>query len=202
MRKQLIPLLAASLTVASLFASPGAALANPSFVFDATGYNTLDISDFTVAIYASNVFSSKFGASTIKTGTTYSFPIIGGGVDAENIILEAVSVGGVKFKNETSVVTMSSPIVNTTADQPVMTFLVTVNGNLQGRYDMFNLKVPKYAKPQALAVGDAFQAGNMTASLTQAGANILNNTFHTALINGTPVGTVKVKGVIGQQLPK
>ena len=88
-----------------------------------------------------------------------------------------------------------------TGSQPIMTFLVTINGKLEGRYAVFELKVPSYAKPQDLAPGEPFVAGNIVATLSSAGADVLNSAFSTSFAAGQAAGTVKVRSVIGGKLP-
>jgi hypothetical protein len=202
MRKQFIPLLAAGLAVASLLTAPVAAFAAPTFIFDSSGNTTLNIEDFTVSIYTYNIHASKIGSATTQSGTTYTFPVIGGAVDSATIQLEAVNVGGMKFQNGTDTLALNSPIVNTTGSQAIMTFLVTINGNLQGRYALFDLKTPDYAKPQSLANGDAVHANNIRVTLSQVGANTFNSTFNVNLPVGTTVGTLKIKSTLGQKLPQ
>jgi hypothetical protein len=200
MRKTLLPFAAATLTAACFVLPPSEALASPSFTFEATGANTLDIIDFTVVTYESNLTISPIGTA-MRTGQTYTFPIVSGVVDAQTIDLEAISTGGMDISNGKEVVTLDSPIVDTTLGQPVMSFQVTVNGTLKGRYDMFDLKVPSYAKPQNLAAGESVKAANITVSLSPLGATTLNKALGTTFSNGLNVGTLKVKSVLNKKLP-
>jgi hypothetical protein len=200
MRKQLIPFIAATLSAACVLTSPGAAFANPTFSFAASGSNMLNISDFTVETYASGLQIANIGDAT-RTGDTFGFPIVGGAVDAESIDLESVSVGGMKITNGKDVITLDAPIVNTIGSQPIMTFLVTVNGTLQGRYEVFNLKVPAYPKPQTLSVGETVKAANIMVSLNAQGATLFNSTLGTNFTAGQSVGTLKVKTVLSKKLP-
>ena len=183
MRKPSIRLGATILAAASLLICPHPAFTAPTFGFNAAGLATLNIDDFTVETYASNLTIENVGSAT-KNGGTYTFPIVGGAVDAGTVVLEAIMTGGMRFNNGADVVTLDEPIVNTTASPAIMTFLVTVNGNLQGRYAIFNLKAPNYAKPQSLAAGKAFKAPNISVSLSPAGANLFNNSLGTHFAAG------------------
>jgi hypothetical protein len=201
MRKQLIPY-AAGLTAACLLSLPGGALAAPTFVFDAVGFNKLDTGGLATAAAALGVDISAFGGATFINGTTFEFPIIGGAADVETVIFESVSVGGFKLVKGSKVVTFNSPIVNTTETQPIMTFLITINGNLQGRYDLFDLTVPAYVKSQPLKSGSKVHASGITVALSQTGAAILNAAFDTTAFTAGPrVGTLMVKSVLGQKIP-
>jgi hypothetical protein len=200
MRTPLIRLGTAVLAAASLVACPVPAFTAPTFGFNAAGLATLNITDFTVETYASNLTIESVGNAT-KNGAVYTFPIVGGAVDAQSIIIEAVTAGGMRFTNGSSVVTLDEPIVNTTASPEIMTFLVTVNGSLQGRYAIFALKAPNYAKPQALSAGKAFKAPNITVSLSESGANIFNTALGTHFQTGLSVGTLKLKATVGAKLP-
>jgi hypothetical protein len=200
MKNRPIQFMAAMAAAVSFLAQPGVLLAAPTYFFATTGDNVLNIGDFTVATYESGLTISPFGDAT-RTGQTYMFPIIGGAVDAETVLLESVSTGGMRFSNGTEVVSLNSPIVNTTASQPIITFLVSVNGNLQGRFAIFNLKVPNYAKPRTFTLAEKVNFTNISVTLGEEGATILNNALKTNFMVGLEVGTLKVKMAIGQKIP-
>jgi hypothetical protein len=200
MKKQLLSFIVASLTAASVLTPFVASLAAPTFSFDSTGAAILNIGDFTVATYASGLEISNIG-SAARSGVTFTFPVVGGAVDADTIDLESISLGGLKFTNGTDVVVLDLPIVNTAAAQPIMTFLVTVNGTIEGRYAMFNLKVPNYAKPQSLKPGEKVHAANILVTLSQDGATLFNMTLKTTFTSGLSVGTLKVKSALAAKLP-
>jgi hypothetical protein len=201
MRKQLIPYFAATLTAACFLADPIGAFSAPTFIFDASGATRLNASSFAVAASSIGLTVSAFGSATGTSADVFSFPIIGGAVDAETIVFEAVNVGGIKIEGNGKVVTFNSPIVNTVASQPIMTFLETVDGNLKGRFEIFDLKVPDYPKPQTLKPGGKVHAGSIVVTLSAEGASVINATFGTSLTAGQPVGTLLVKGVLGQKIP-
>jgi hypothetical protein len=193
MRKPVILLSAAILAAASIVICPRPAFTAPTFGFNAAGLATLNIGDFTVETYASSLTIESVGSAT-KSGVIYTFPIVGGAVDAGSVVLEAVGAGGMRFTNGTSVVTLDEPIVNTTASPEIMTFLVTVNGSLQGRFAIFTLQAPNYAKPQALSAGNLFKAPNITVTLSEVGAKVFNTTLGTTFATGLSVGTLKLPG--------
>jgi hypothetical protein len=189
------------LAAATLVLCPSPAFTAPTFGFNAAGLVTLNISDFTVETYAQNLTIESVGSAAKQGGVIYTFPIVGGAVDAGTIILEAIMAGGMRFSNGKGVVTLDQPIINTASGQEIMTFLVTVNGSLQGRYSVFTLKAPNYMKPQALGAGKPFHAPNITVALSETGANIFNTSLATRFEAGLSVGTLKVKTTIGAKLP-
>lgn len=199
MKKQFLPFLGAVLAVVCLVA-PQAAQASPSYFFADAGSNKLDVTDLASAAVSLNLTVTPFGSTKVKNETTFSFPIIGGAVDAGTFILESVSVGGFLVTDGTNEVTLNSPIVNTTSSQPIMTFLVTVNGNLQGRFAIFTLEVPT-TTPGALAAGDKVKISGIAALLSPYAANTLNSTFGTSFAAGQAAASLTVKGVVGGVLP-
>jgi hypothetical protein len=82
-----------------------------------------------------------------------------------------------------------------------MTFLVTLDGTLQGRFAVLNLASPTPSAAD-LTVGEAVKIKGITATLSQAGAQLLNQAFSTSAFSaGTTVGAVTVRAVIGGPIP-
>ncbi len=201
MKYRPIQFIATIAAAASFLVQPGAALAAPSYFFEASGgKNVFNIGNFTVSTYNSGLTIMPFGSAS-RTGQVYSFPVTDGAVDAGSVVLESVSTGGMRFSNGTDIVALTSPIVDTITNPAVITFLVTVNGNARGRLALFDLTVPDYAKPRVFTVGEAVTFTNITVSLSETGATILNNALKTNFLTNLNVGTLKVKITIGQKLP-
>ena len=200
MRKLLPPLFAAALSAACFLIQPGAAQASPSYDLDYAGSNKLGIDSLAGSGSASDLQFIPFGITGVINSTTFSFPIVGGAVDSATIILEAVSVGGFSVTDGVNFVTLTSPIVNTTGNPAIMTFLVSIDGNLQGRFTMFDLQVPSQSGQQ-LGGGAKVKIGGIAVTLSQEGATILNTAFSTGFTANQAVGTLKVKAVSGTKLP-
>lgn len=184
-----------------LLARPQFASASPSYYLAEAGSNKLDISSLVAVAPTFGLTVTAFANTKEISSGVYKLPITGGGVDAADLAIETVSQGGFNVANGTNSITFSAPIVNTIGSQAIMTFLVTLNGTLQGRFTLLNLASPT---PSAvdLTVGEAVKIKSIAATLSPAGAQFLNQAFNTTAFSaGTPVGDVTVRAIIGGPIP-
>lgn len=174
--------------------------ASPSYYLSA-GFNKIDLSQLAALAPTYGITVTAFANTKEPSPGVFKLPVIGGGIDAADSALESVSTGGFNLANNTKSVTFSAPIVNTIGTQAIMTFLVTLNGTLQGRFTLLNLSSPD-ANSLNLTVGEGVKIKNIVATLSPSGAAFLNQAFGTtAFSGGTAIGLVTVRAVVGGLIP-
>jgi hypothetical protein len=184
-----------------LLARPQFAAASPSYYLAPTGSNKLDLSKLAALAPTFGITVKAFANTKEVSPGVFKLPIVGGGFDAADSVIESVSTGGFNISNGTSSITFSAPIVNTIETQPIVTFLVTLDGTLQGRFALLNLASPAPAAV-TVAAGDAVKVKPTAATLSDGGASFLNQAFGTTVFtSGTAVGTVTVRAVVGGPIP-
>jgi hypothetical protein len=117
------------------------------------------------------------------------FPITTGRVDLGTARGEISHVGGLRLRAGNTTVELTDFDIDTTPARPVLTGLVTVNGDLVGRLPLFNLTLPAVSLPLQPQFGVVLQIPGVQLTLTDAAAGALNGVFGiTALTGGIPIG--------------
>lgn len=171
------------------------ALARPTVVL-ADGKTSVALSnDFFAALTALRVSAGAVGDGTLRSGVA-SFPVTGGALDLATAKGEINHSGGLFLAAGSTRVELLSFNIDTSGARPVLTGLVTVNGDFVGRLPLFNLELPALTLPlQPQAFNTIFLPG-VKVTLTSEAAAALNSVFSvTAFVEGFNIGTASVFGV-------
>lgn len=134
------------------------------------------------------------GKSKLNRGVA-SFPITGGAIDLGTVKTEIIHQGGLSLSTSKVKVELTDFAVTTLADKPVLTGLVTVNGNLLLRAPLFDLGLPKITPPLRPTTGKVVLT-NVKLTLTSEAAGLLNPVFGvTAFSSGFNIGTARVQAI-------
>jgi hypothetical protein len=168
------------------------ASANPSVNLGGGQTKVLLSNDFLGALGALNLSAGSIGNGTLFSGVA-AFPIVGGVLDLQNAKGEINHSGGLFLATRTTRVELSSFNIDTTGATPVLTGLVTVNGDLIGRVPLFRLELPALTLPlQPQAFGTVF-VPNVKVTLSPEAALALNGVFSvTAFTSGFNIGIAQV----------
>ncbi len=158
-----------------------------------TGRTSVKLSStFTSALSSLNVSVGRVFPTEIEYGTA-NFPVTGGAIDLVTASGNILHSGGLTLKAGDTKVTLQSFIIDTTSGKPVITGLVSVNGQLLGRIPLFDLTLPAgFSLPLQLNQNRLVLKGvGVTLDATAAGA--LDAVFHVdAFTAGFPIGTAQV----------
>ncbi len=171
------------------------ASANPTAIL-AEGRTTVTLSnDFLNGLSTLRVAAGTVGEGSLRSGVA-SFAITGGALDLANAKGEINHTGGLSLTAGTTRVELLSFNIDTTGARPVLTGLVTANGDLVGRIPLFNLELPTLTLPlQPQAFNTLFIPG-VKVTLTAEAAGALNSVFGvTAFTEGFNIGTASVFAV-------
>ena len=174
--------------------------ASPSFYLQAKGATILDATALSQAAAGLGLTLTPLSGTPADGANTFTFNVVGGAIDAGTLLYEIVHQGGFSLTNGTNTVTFNSPVINTILAQPVLTMLVTVNGDLQGRFEVANIQAP--ALDRTVISGTRVKIKGLAITLTAGSASVLNQTFGTSAFSaGQTVATAKGKIFAGNQLP-
>lgn len=186
-------LLLPAILATALSASP--AVAAPT-VDTITGDTRVELSStFLDALTSLGVTPSPSSPGLIR-GTNAIFPIVAGEIDLSNAAGEIAHRGGLNLTAGATTVTISSFVIDTSGDAPVLTGLVKANDSLVARIELFDLALgsPPSAG-QGTGVLGSLLIENVDVTLTDTAAAALNEAFGvTAFVEGIPVGTARVRG--------
>ena len=195
MKKSLIVLF----TIAFL-AVAQAVVAAPTYYLQGKGTTTFDATDLAQAASSAGLQLNVLSGTPSDGAFTYTFTIVGGAIDAGSLLFEAVHVGGFTVTDGTNTVTFNSPIINTVPTQPILTMLVTINGDLQGRFTVGNVQAP--ALDKTVTNGTKVKVKGLAVTLPAFSVSVLNQVFATSAFSvGQPMATAKSKLFAGNQLP-
>lgn len=168
------------------------ASANPSVNLGSGQTRVFLSNDFVGALGALNLSAGSVGNGVLSSGVA-AFPIVGGVLDLQNAKGEINHSGGLFLATRTTRVELSSFNIDTTGATPVLTGLVTANGDLVGRVPLFRLELPALTLPlQPQAFGTVF-VPNVKVTLSPEAAAALNSIFGvTAFTAGFNIGTAQV----------
>ncbi len=148
--------------------------------------------DFFTALNTLGVSAGTIGAGTIRGGVA-SFPITGGAIDLANAKGEINHTGGLSLSTRTVRVELTSFNIDTLGSAPVLTGLVTANGNLLGRVPLFRLTLPQLTLPLQPGAFNTLFIPGVRVGLTPEAATALNQVFSvTAFVADFNIGTASV----------
>lgn len=130
-----------------------------------------------------------------RRGTVYAiFPIISGAVDLGTVHGEIDHAGGLSLTAGSTRVDLTDFDIDLYATgTPVLTGLVTADGNFVGRIPLFNLSL---AAASVEDREDILRVKGVEVRLDAAAATALSGVFHTTVPAGLAVGTAKVRAVL------
>lgn len=190
-----IPILAVALA-AMLAVGQTTALAGPTPTL-AFGKTSVQLSaDFLGAVTALGLTPGRIKPGKLK-GTTVSFPISGGALDLATARGEIHHVGGLTLSAGGTTVELLNFSIDTSGERPVLTGIVTANGNLVGRLPLFDLALPQLTLPIQPENGRVV-IPNVGVTLTAEAADALNQVFGVqAFVEGFNIGTATVDARAG-----
>lgn len=195
------PLLVPFALCAAIALASGSAAAAPT-VATVNGSTEVVLSaDFVGALTTLGVAPSPAAPGRISAAGIATFPIAGGEIDADSLRGEINHNGGINLTAGELVVSLSSFVIDTTGETPVLTGLVKANGSVVGRIALFDLTLtaaPTIGPAPGISNLQAFDGrlalGGVGATLTAEAAAALNDVFDvTAFAAGLPIGTAAVQ---------
>ncbi|MFM7423964.1 MAG: hypothetical protein ACKO7W_03010 [Elainella sp.] len=149
----------------------------------------------TNALTSLGLQASGFGTTQITNGIA-RFLITGGAADLAATRVEILHDGGLTLRSGSRVVNLTDFSISNLGNQPVLTGLVTVDGNLVARAPLFNLQIGNVSANNENGITDlALQ--NVAVTLTAEAAATLNQAFGvTAFQSGFNIGTAQVEAFV------
>lgn len=125
-----------------------------------------------------------------KRGVFIKYRIPGGALDAADYRGDIFHVGGLSLTAGDTVVELLNFVIDT-QDEPVLTGVVAVNGDLVGRLPLFNLELTSLPVVEG---NGKVTISDVAVTLTDGAAGALNGIFGIdALAGGFDIGTARVK---------
>jgi len=129
-------------------------------------------------------------------GAVARFPIPIGQIDLANAHGEIAHSGGLNLKAGNTTVTLSDFVIDTTGSAPVLTGLVTANGDLVARLPLFDIALTQTPVIKNYGVAGQVTISGASLTLTSAAAAALNQAFGvSAFSQGIPIGTASVNAL-------
>lgn len=156
------------------------------------GFTSVQLSDDLLGALTTLGITPDVIAPGALSEATVRFPISGGGVDQATLAGDIFHVGGLSLTNAdgTIAVELLNFVIDTTGQQPVLTGLVTNNGDLVSRLPLFNLSL---ANAQVVTAPFSLSIQGVDASLTADAAGALNAVFGVdAFVEGLNIGIAEV----------
>lgn len=151
--------------------------------------------DFVTALGTLRLSAGAIGDGALRSGAA-TFPVTGGAIDLANAKGEINHTGGLFLQSGTTRVELSSFNIDTLGSAPVLTGLVTANGNLLGRVPLFSLQLPALTLPLRTQAFDTLFISNVGVRLTAQAATALNGAFNVmTFTTGFNIGTASVFAV-------
>lgn len=145
-------------------------------------------SELVLALESLNVRPGAIKPATLRASGVASFPVTTGAIQLPSA--EVDHSGGLSLTAGGTRIILSSFIIDTTQESPVLTGLVIANGSLIGRVPLFDLDLGGLGAD--LGKG-RIRVNNVGLTLTAAAADALNNLFSVeAFKEGIPIGTANV----------
>jgi hypothetical protein len=188
-------------SVVAMGLNASTALARPSIVLD-SGQTRVSLNDdFIAALGALGLSAGSVGSGSLR-GTIARFPVVGGVVDLQNAKGEINHSGWLALATQATRVELSSFNIETSGPRPLLTGLVTVNGDFVGRIPLFWLELPVLTLPiQPRAFGSVYVPG-VKVTLAPEAAQALNAVFKvSAFAPGFSIGTARVFAISSNSGP-
>lgn len=172
----------------SLLLGAGTALAEPTAQV-AGGRTAVELSDdFLGALTALGVEAAPVGPASLRRGWA-TFPIPAGALDLETARGDVFHSGGLSLRAGATKVQLLNFVIDTQAE-PVLTGLVSVNGDLVGRVTLFDLALNE--APVVWRSG-WLMIRSVDVTLSAGAAEALNGIFDVdAFVEGLPIGEAVV----------
>lgn len=152
--------------------------------------------EFVGALGNLQVSPGAVGRGALNKGIAV-FPISGGAIDLGTVKTEVIHQGGLSLSAGGTVVKLTDFLITNLGDQPVLTGLVTANGNLVGRVPLFALALPAVSPPLQPIGGKVVDLKGVGATLTAEAAGALNQAFNVqAFTAGLKIGTARVNALV------
>lgn len=167
-----------------------------TFDVNQTGETSVTLSDDLInAFGVLNIQAEGFGGTQIKNGVV-DFLITGGAADLDATRVEIIHSGGLTLKSGNTAVNLTDFVISNLGDRAVLTGLLTVNGDLVARTDLFNLQVGEVDASKRGGRID-LELGNVGVSLTNNAATALNQIFNVnAFTPGFNIGAAEVDALL------
>jgi len=199
--KVISTLVASAALGGSLLAAPLASVAAPTDTTFAGETVVALAGSFLSALSSLGVAPGAIGPGRIEAykGKTYAaFPITTGQIDLGKVEGEIDHSGGLSLTAGSTVVELTSFAIDLySGAKPVLTGLVTVDGNFVGRIPLFDLSLASATiddKKYCLEVGD------VGVTLDSVAAGALSSVFKTTVPAGLTVGTATVQALLTNKL--
>ncbi|HWR16456.1 MAG TPA: hypothetical protein VN577_16655 [Terriglobales bacterium] len=170
----------------------------PAFSFAQT--NTALFGETKVQL--SNDFVSALGSLSVAPGTVFptrlqrgivNFPVVGGAIDLQTAKGEILHSGGLTLTAANGTKVQLQAFTIDTTGQPVITGLVSVNGQVLGRLPLFTLQLPGNLSLPLKPVHNWITLKGVGVQLSTQAATALNTVFNvTAFQAGFNIGTANV----------
>lgn len=161
------------------------------------GHTTVTLSPALLnALTALHVTPSRQFPAELR-GAQARFPIPTGQIDLTTAHGEIVHSGGLNLKAGNTTVTLSDFVIDATGGAPVLTGLVSVDGNLVARLPLFAVTLTQPPGVKNYGVAGKFSLDGAILSLTGDAATALNQAFGVnAFAPGLPIGSASVSARI------
>lgn len=153
-------------------------------------------------VQLSSEFVSALGTLGVAPGTVFptrlsrgavNFPVVAGAIDLTNAKGELLHSGGLTLTAGTTKVQLQSFTIDTTGAQPVISGIVSVNGQLLGRLPLFDLVLPSNIKLPLAPRGGWITLSGVGVKLSATAAGALNSVFNVnAFTGGFNIGSANV----------
>jgi len=151
-------------------------------------------SEFLGALGALRLSAGSVGEGSLRSGVA-GFPVTGGVVDLGTAKAEINHAGGLFLAAGTTRVELTSFNIDTTGAAPVLTGLVTVNGDLLGRVPLFDLELPALTLPLRPQSFNTLFIPNVKVTLSATAAAALSGVFGATVPAGLNIGAASVYAV-------
>jgi hypothetical protein len=189
-----------AVSVAAMVAFSSPAVARPTRDIQ-TGTTFVRLNSIVLGALTANGITPSVLPDSRLVGGVATFPATGGAVDLGAVELEVSHTGGLKFVRGATSVVLSDFIVTTLDEEPVLTGLVTVNGNLVDRVPLFSLGLPRLTAPlRPNPITRRLTIGNVQVKLSAVAASTLNQLFNTTAFSpNLQLGTATVSVIVRNQ---
>lgn len=188
---------AACVTILLIAGAAPAAHAAPTATLKSGKTTVALATDFVDALGTLGVTPAAIKPGKLKNGSV-SFPISGGAIDVATAKGEIAHTGGLSLTAGSTRVELLNFTIDTSGAAPVLTGVVTANGDLVGRVPLFDLDLPTLTPPIQPDAQGRVTIADVGVTLTGEAAAALNGAFGvTAFADGAAIGTATVALVVG-----
>lgn len=177
---------------AVVLAASGAAQSAPT-VSTLAGDTRVELSPTFISALDSLGVSPSISRPARLRGDTAVFPIPTGEIDLGTLKGEIAHNGGINLKAGDLVVNLSSFVIDTTGDAPVLTGIVKINDSIVGRLHLFDLALTSGPDVTKRKVFGSLRLQDVSVTLSAEAAAALNDVFGvTAFTQGILIGNARL----------